>query len=201
MEQPLYRTEVDAWHGHQGYAIELVKKLKPEVIVELGVHKGDSLFSFCQGAAQYGGHVYGVDTWEGDKHAGFYDEEIFNQVVKYALETYPNTVTLMKMPFAEAVKDFEPNSIDLLHIDGLHTYEAVKADWESWLPKVKQNGVVLFHDITVTHLDFGVRFLWEEIKQNYATAEFHHCNGLGIVSLDGNVEKIKVDTLDFDGAS
>lgn len=193
MEQPLYRTEVDAWHGHQGYAIELVKKLKPEVIVELGVHKGDSLFSLCQGAVQYGGHVYGVDTWQGDKHAGYYDEEVFEQVRKYARETYPGTVTLMKMCFDHALEEFDDGSVDMLHIDGLHTYEAVRTDWNSWLPKMKQNGVVMFHDIVVTHSDFGVRFLWEEIKRDYATIEFHHCNGLGVVSLDGNKEKLNID--------
>ncbi|WP_342479224.1 class I SAM-dependent methyltransferase [Paenibacillus sp. FSL H7-0350] len=64
--------------------------------------------------------------------------------------------SLLRMTFDEAVGTFEDNSIDLLHIDGLHTYEAIKHDYECWLPKLADNSVVLFHDITVRMDDFGV---------------------------------------------
>lgn len=41
------------------------------------------------------------------------------------------------------------SEIDLLFIDADHSYLAVKQDIEDWTPKVKSNGVVMFHDVAV----------------------------------------------------
>ena len=88
---------------------------------------------------------------------------------------YPNS-KLLRMPFDQAAGVV--GEISLLHIDGLHTYEAVKHDFETWEPKVTD--VILLHDICVTeNPDFGVWKLWEEIK-NDMCFEFHHCHGLAV---------------------
>lgn len=172
------------WSGHKFFAYDLVSNIKPGVIVELGTHYGTSLWSFCQAVKDNNlqTKIFSVDTWKGEKHAGFYGEEVF-ETVNDIKDKYYNGVNLKlrRMTFDEALGDFEDNSIDILHIDGLHTYEAVKYDFENWIPKVKKGGVVLLHDIMVNRDDFGVCKLWEELKNNYKTIEFQFSYGLGVL--------------------
>ena len=170
-----------AWVGHLPFMFCLVDLFKPRRFVELGSHYGASFFAFCQ-AARRGGistEAIAVDCWQGDEHAGFYDDAVFQQF-KYILKKYSDIGSYLRMYFNDAAKYFEKNSIDLIHIDGLHTYEAVKEDYNTWLPKMSERGLMIFHDINVHERDFGVWRFWKEIKQIHQTMEFYHSHGLGI---------------------
>ena len=180
------------WSGHKSFAYDLVANIQPKLIVELGTHKGTSLFSFAQSAKdnKIDVEINAVDTWEGEKHAGFYGEEVI-EGVKDIKEKYYNEVNinLLRKTFDEAIDDFEDKSIDILHIDGLHTYEAVKHDFNSWIGKVSNDGIVLFHDIKVTERGFGVYKLWNELKKKYKTIEFSHSFGLGILFINDKIAR------------
>lgn len=171
----------DSWCMHLPFAYDLMRELRPSVFVELGVKQGESYFAFCQSAVDHKINVrcYGVDSWRGDVQTGNLDPEIEHEVARYNWR-YSSFSELKVMLFAEAVAQFADESIDLLHIDGTHTYADVKADFESWLPKLSPNGVILFHDVVVRDGGFGVWKLWEEIRGENNSFLFEFGHGLGV---------------------
>jgi hypothetical protein len=173
------------WVEHIPFACFLVQELKPTQLVELGTHSGNSFFAFCQSVKANGLNTkcYAVDTWLGDKHSGHYYEEVYEYVTTHCKNKYVDNTVLLRMTFDEAPNRFGNKSIDLLHIDGLHTYEGVKHDFENWLPKLSERAVVLFHDTQIRKKDFGVYRFWEEIKVVYPSFEFRHGCGLGVLAV------------------
>ncbi len=172
-----------AWLEHAPLAFWLMDALRPKTVVELGVHNGFSFLSFCQGARAAGlaATVYGVDTWRGDEHAGFYLPEIFDALAEELRAEYPDLGVMIRATFNEARPRFTDGSVDLLHIDGRHRYEDVREDFETWESALSQRGVVLFHDTQVRSGDFGVWRFWAEIATRRPSFEFTHGNGLGVL--------------------
>lgn len=182
------RMVFSTWVDHLPFAYDLVEAIRPATVVELGVYNGLSFFAFCQSMVENNidGVAYAIDCWEGDKHTDAYDDSIFQDVQQYAREHYRGITYLMKMYFHEALPHFEEESIDLLHIDGLHTYEAVKEDFESWYPKVRPGGMVLFHDVMARMKDYAAWKYFEELQTEFSdTFRFNHGFGLGVLRKPG----------------
>jgi hypothetical protein len=179
------------WVEHIPFAFKLVEVVKPRIIVELGVHSGNSFCAFNQAVEmlKLTSKCYGVDTWLGDSQAGFYDSTIFEALSKYVKEHYNESAVLLKCTFDEALDTFEDNSIDILHIDGLHDYDSVFSDFQKWKRKLSDFSVVLLHDTQVEYDGYGVQKFWKEIHNVFSDFEFTHCNGLGVVLFGKNQNK------------
>lgn len=182
------RMVFSTWVDHLPFAYDLVAAIRPELIVELGVYNGLSFFTFCQSMVEHNidGVAYGIDCWEGDEHTDAYDDSIYEDVCEHAREYYRGNTYLLRTFFNEALRHFNDESVDLLHIDGLHTYEAVQEDFTNWYPKVKPGGIILFHDVMAKMKDFGAWKYFEELEAQYKDVfKFNHGFGLGVIRKPG----------------
>lgn len=174
-----------AWIQHVPFGMWLMEILRPNVLVELGTLYGVSYCAFCQAVKdlQLPTECYGVDTWEGDGNIASIEPQAFEELSSYHDPRYGTFSKLLRSTFRGALELFEDGTIDVLHIDGFHSYDAVKEDFENWLPKMSQRGVILFHDIAVQEPTYGVWKLWEEISSSYPHFEMQHGFGLGVLAV------------------
>ncbi len=173
---------VGAWTDNLHFAYDLIALLRPRLFVELGTDRGESYFAFCQSVAENntGTHCVAIDTWRGDSHVGGYDETTFDEIAQHNQEHYAVFSETMRSTFDDARPTFDEGSIDLLHLDGWHTEEAVRHDLESWLPKLRAGGILLMHDVNVRARGFGVWKVWDELTQRGRAHIFLEGPGLGV---------------------
>jgi hypothetical protein len=182
---PLRLVDPASWVPHIPFAFWLVDALRPSVVVELGTQSGNSYAAFAQAVQLLGLDTacYAIDTWTGDPQAGFYDETVFAEWSAFHERHFSGFSRLVRSTFDEARATFADRSIELLHIDGLHTYDAVRHDFETWLPKLGDRGVVLLHDINVREEGFGAWKLWQQLEARFPAFAFLHGHGLGMVGV------------------
>jgi predicted O-methyltransferase YrrM len=125
----------------------LVKSAKPAVVVEIGSARGRSTCFIGMALKENGsGKLYAIDPhtrnlWN-DEDSVYTYNTLFRNVGKFELESY---VEIMKATSEEIARQWHL-PIDILFIDGDHSYEGVKRDWEVFSQFVQPFGCVVFHD-------------------------------------------------------
>lgn len=172
-----------AWKGLGGIAYEIVKSFRPKVICELGSYSGYS--TFAMGLAlrdlRERGKLYAIDTWQGDPHAGFYGEELYETFLSDRRQLrLEDTVVPLRMTFEEASRRI-PEGIDLLHIDGWHTFRAVRNDFRTFRPLLNPGAIVLFHNVRANFR--GMRVFWRLLTLRYRSYRIPYSFGLGVIQM------------------
>jgi len=156
--------------------LEIVKDLKPKIILEIGTAAGGTLYLFTN-IADPEATIISVDLLGGSFGGGYPEWKIplyqsfakGKQKIKLLRADSHNPKTL------ELVKTvIDHRMIDFLFIDGDHTYEGVKRDFNMYSSLVKEGGIIALHDIVEHSPETGcqVNMFWNEIKYDYEYLEF-----------------------------
>jgi len=153
-----------------------------EIILEIGSYLGASACCFGAARKKSGfGRVFCIDTWKNnamteercDTHSAFLENtKPFKQFI------IPVRGFSTKMVKQIAIKT---NHVDMLFIDGDHSYDGAKADWDSYKGFLKAGSIVVFHDwgwaegvkrvieedvkLLVNHSDSLPNMWWGTIRQ------------------------------------
>lgn len=135
-------------------------------IVEIGSYRGKSTLALAFGSRRgYGNKVYAVDPhldFIGVLGAIFGPNDLKALYQNIVAANVGDTVFVVSLPSVEASKAWQSTSIELLFIDGDHSYDGVKSDYESWIPYVVKNGLIAFHDCNVA----GVKQLIDKLNDS-----------------------------------
>jgi len=121
-----------------------------KVIVEIGTGYGASA-TLLLSASGPDVRVYSIDAFVPDSHGGWTSsidrvmDSIINAITKLHRLDMALRFTLLAEPCEKVVRKWV-RPIDLLYIDGDHQYDAVRRDFEDWIPFVKKGGFIILHD-------------------------------------------------------
>lgn len=154
----------------------IARSLKPKTSVEIGSARGKSACYVGMALAENGsGKLFAIDPhelteWNDSDSVMTYDLMRGN-IKSLGLQDY---VEMVRKTSEEAARSWQ-DRIDLLFIDGDHSYEGVRRDWELFSPHLSDFGVTVFHDTAWSidqsispgyrREDMGVPMFVEELRR------------------------------------
>ena len=170
--------------------LKLVDRIKPGVILEIGTANGGTLFCFSHVASE-AAVIISIDL-PGGKFGGGYPkwrESLYKSFILQGQKIHLLRADSHKTETLEQVEAvLHGRKVDFIFIDGDHTYEGVKKDFEMYSPLVKEGGIIAFHDIVVHPPETGceVSKFWREIRDDYDSEEIvkdwsQNWGGIGVV--------------------
>lgn len=157
--------------------LEVFKNKKPKIILEIGAASGGSLFSLCK-LAPDDALIISIDLPAGEFGGGYpeWKAPIYNMFKQEQQELLLlREDSHLEETFKKITGILKKRKIDFLFIDGDHSYDGVKEDFEMYSHLVNSGGVIAFHDVAPNGLPQftgGVPIFWKEIKGKYTNKEF-----------------------------
>jgi precorrin-6B methylase 2 len=142
-----YKTEfnpIEGWmvDSQLKFLSELASRPDIKTVLEMGCWKGRLTWQLCK----TGKDIFAVDTFKGSPGEISLDMAKEQDILKIFQENtkeFKNLMTIQGDSLKAAAR-FDDKGLDMVFIDGTHTYDAVKADIEAWLPKTKV--IIAGHD-------------------------------------------------------
>ena len=159
----LFEVDITGWNAGHGYLSNTIKAIRPQVIVEVGVWKGQSAIFMANRLRELtlDAVVIGVDTWLGSwdhwTDRKYWDELCFDHgyprlydkfaanVLSQRLEGHIVPLPLDSVNARHVVSD-RGIVADMIHLDGGHDYDAVLSDLTQWWRVLRDGGVLVCDD-------------------------------------------------------
>lgn len=150
------------------YLFWLAEEVPPQgLIVEVGSFKGKSS-CFLAAGLKNRARLACIDTWENDAMPYDSKYDVLSEFLKNT-KKYRDVIDIYRGCSVVIAKNWD-KEIDLLFIDGDHSFEGCINDCRSWLPFLKKGGWVAFHDSG----EEGVSQAIAEISRNYDFSEWSY---------------------------
>jgi hypothetical protein len=136
---------------HSPFLASLIYLNQCKVVVEVGVAEAKTTSFLCEGAKQVGGTVYGYDIWDTHGEANQFEHWSSKEKCEAYLASKGHTnfeltkINSRTPEFHELIKTKHPR-IDLAFIDGCHSYNGIKNDFEAIYSQLSETGIIVFHD-------------------------------------------------------
>lgn len=175
------------WEFNQ--LLDRVAGAAPQRMLEIGTANGGSLFALMR-VCEPDAHVISVDLPHGEFGGGY---PVWKVPVYKAFARSGQRLDLLRGDSHSpstlgAVKELlRGQPLDFLFIDGDHSYEGVRRDFESYRTLVRPGGLIAFHDITPPRPDVSremydpgeVPRFWHGLRAVHGGEEFVDPNGQG----------------------
>lgn len=153
-----------------------VSRLRPSAVVEIGTASGGTLFMLTRAAAD-DATLASIDLPGGAFGGGYplWRAPLYRSFAKSGQRVHLLRRDSHDPSTLEALKGvLGGRSVDFLFIDGDHTYEGVKRDFETYRSLVRPGGMIGFHDIVPHSAESGceVNRFWKEIRGSFDSMEF-----------------------------
>lgn len=148
---------------------------RPRTVLEIGTARGGTLFLLCEAAhpeavvisldLPYGRNGGGYPAWKERTYATF--ARPGQRLVLLRGDSH-DPASLRRVEAALGGR-----ALDFLMIDGDHSYEGVRRDFESYAPLVAADGTIAMHDILENPSDptIDVHRFWREVSARFRSEE------------------------------
>jgi predicted O-methyltransferase YrrM len=145
--------------------IHLLSERQLDAVVEIGTAHGGTYWAWCR-LATPAAHLVSIDFPENDEWTA--------RVRSYPRPTQTQTLIRADSHDPQTVRSLDglKASVDFLFIDGDHSYDGVRADFENYAPLVRPGGLIAFHDVDSTNNPTSeVDRLWTQLRNLYDVRE------------------------------
>ena len=172
--------------------LEILKDFNPKIILEIGTARGGTLYLFTR-IIDPEGTIISVDLLGGPFGGGYSEWKIplYQSFAKKGQKIKLLRANSHKISTLEKVNEIlNKKRIDFLFIDGDHTYDGVKRDFNMYSSLVREGGIIAFHDIAKhdPKSNCKVNKFWNELKNDYEYLEIienikQKWAGIGVIYL------------------